>query len=494
MSSRSLWLLAFVGFCLLHAGWALAAPYDGPPDEQAHVHRAAGVMNGEIVAREAPRGAYQDVPLSLDTGLCFPQKVTVAADCSRQPGGDEDTEKTVGTTAGRYNPVYYLVTAWPVGVWPNWHGIVLSRLLNGAAMAALLACAVVVAARWTRHRAMVAGVVVAATPMIAHLGGAVNPNGVEIAAGVSLFAALVAVVHEQRQGVNRAAVALAGVSAAVMVTPRFIGIMWLFVILGVVLVPSSRARLRELVKSPAVRGWSALVVVAAVASVAWTLLIGTADLSGADRGWAVKDVLRAAFLDTWPNMANQMVGVMGWAETLMPRLVYVVWFMAVGLLLLGGFAFGGRVDKWRTLVLFLGTAVPLTAMELITVNTTGWFNQGRYYLTGAVAIPMLGALIMGKHVLTGPQTRTMTRMLAVLLLPVQLVCLAYTMTRWQSGLQSVNPFNGSWMPPYGPLLPLVAATLGVLVLLVMYWRASRVEVGAGPEREQAPQELATTAA
>ena len=120
MPSRSLWLLAFIGFCLLHAGWALASPYDGPPDEQAHVHRAAGVLNGEIVAPHVDRGALQDVPLSLVKGpLCFPQKVTVAADCVADPGGDEDTEMTIGTTAGRYNPVYYLVTAWPVGFWPK---------------------------------------------------------------------------------------------------------------------------------------------------------------------------------------------------------------------------------------------------------------------------------------------------------------------------------------------------------------------------------------
>jgi hypothetical protein len=461
------WVLVFIGFWLLHAGWAFATPFNGPPDEMQHAQRATGVLHGELMGERTRMGAIQTVPNSLNLGWCFPTKVNVAADCEREPGGDQSPQR-VDTSAGRFNPVYYLVTSWPLGPWPNWTGILLSRLLNGAAMAALLACAVVGAARWTRHRALLAGAVVAITPMVAHLGGAINPSGVEIAAAVALFVALIAVVHEQREGVNRAAVALAGVGACVLVTPRFTGVMWLAVILGAVLVPSAWARAKVLARARSVRMWSAAVCLSVLASLTWLLAGKPADPTGWDHGYTPKMIIKTALLDMWPNVANQMVGVMGWAETLMPRLIYVVWFAAVGLLVLGGLAVGDRVERWRLAALFFATFTPLLTLEILTANQIGWFNQGRYFLPGAVGLPLLGAHILARHGFTAEHFRTMTRDLAVLLLPIHLGCLAYTMCRWQSGLASLNPLSGSWSPPYGSVLPLILATVGIAVLFAAY--------------------------
>jgi hypothetical protein len=185
-------------------------------------------------------------------------------------------------------------------------------------------------------------------------------------------------------------------------------------------------------------------------------------------------IVRWALLDQWPNVANQLVGVTGWSELLQPRLIYVAWFMAAGLLVLGGFALGGRTDKLRTIVLFAGTFPPLLAFELLRVNNSGWFSQGRYFLPAAVGLPILGAYALGRSGLGPAQFRSLTRTLAVLLVPIHLAVLAYTMTRWQSGLTSLNPLVGSWLPPLGPELPLAVGALGVVVLLATYWRASRV--------------------
>ncbi|WP_447005101.1 DUF2142 domain-containing protein [Saccharothrix isguenensis] len=476
-SGARLWLVAFIGFCLLHAGWAFAAPFDGPPDEEQHALRAAGLMYGEVVAEN--RG--HTVPRSLDKNndaaganrSCFPMQVTVPASCAEEPGGDSSTMQRY-VTAALYNPVYYAAVGWPIGLWPEWKGIMLARLINGALMAAMLAFAVVAAVRWTRHRAALAGLVAAVTPMTAHLGGAINPNGIEITSGVALAIALIALLHEKREDVNRAAVALAGVSASVLVTPRFSGVMWLFVILGVMLVPVSWQRLKYLFKQRVVRVWTGVVVLATIASVSWTLYTNAAEVAKLDYGYAMKDVLKAAFLDVWPNVANQMVGVMGWAETLMPRLVYVVWFSALGLLVLGALVVGKRSQRWRMTALFIGTFVPYISMEILLINQTSWFNQGRYFLPGAVGIPLLAAHILAHRALTAEHFRSMTRLLAFLLVPIHLLCLAYTMTRWQSGLAILNPLKGSWEPPYGSVLPLVLGGLAMVVLLAMYWTASRL--------------------
>ena len=485
-SGFRLWLVAFIGFTALFAGWAFASPYNGPPDESQHVMRAAGVVRGEIITKTDINGGFQTVPDSLYPGFCFPTKIWVAASCEPEPGGDERLRE-LDTTAARVNPVYYAVVGWPLGPWPNWRGIMLTRLLNGAAMAAMLACALVAASRWTRHRALVAGIVAAATPTIAHLGGSVNPNGIEIAAGAALFASLLALVHEQRAGVNRAAVVLASVSAAVLVTPRFTGIMFLCVIFGVVLLPSSRVRLRELWQSRWVKGWATFSLVATIASLLWTVLVKPADPTGWDRKMSVVSILKDAVFRAWPDNVNQMISVPGWSELEMPRLVYVVWIMVVGLPLLAGFALGNRVEKWRLAALAFGSFMPLIVLELLSVNRIGWFNQGRYFMPAAVALPMLAAFVLTRNGFGAAQFRTMTRLFAVLTLPIHLGCLIYTMTRWQSGLRSLNPLEGEWTPPWGSVLPLVLAVVGAGALFAAYWWASQVPepVHTLPEPEHA---------
>lgn len=479
-----LWLVAFAGFFLLHAAWALASPYDGPPDEKAHALRAAAVGHGEILTN----GWTQDVPRSLVRPSCFPMQPTVAADCTRPPGGDETlAPATVGAVS--YNPIYYLVTGWPVAVWPNWTGILLARLLTGAAMAAFLASAVVAACRWIRHKAVLAGVLVAATPMVASLGGSINPNGVEIAAGLALFTGLITVLWERPRPINRSAIVLVGVSASTLATLRALGVMWLGLILLTMLFGASRSHLRELIRERTVRLWSGVVALFVVLALAWNVIAKPLGVANGNMGMSTKEVLRYGVLEMWPNVANQMVGVMGWAETLQPRLVYLAWFAAVGLLVLGGFVLGGRGDKLRLAFLFFGTFVPLLGWELLRANSSGWFNQGRYFLPGAVGLPIIGAYVLARSGFNPDKFRALTRTLAVVLVPIQVVCLAFTMCRWQSGWRILNPLKGSWLPPLGPELPLALGAASVLVLLAMYWRASRLP--RSPAYREPEEETAT---
>lgn len=503
-SGFRLWLLAFIGFSLLHAGWAFAAPYDGPPDEQQHALRAAGIFNGDL----APDTFVIEVPRSLnknntDFGRppgaggvhtnCFPMNVTVAANCAEEPGGDERTQPQF-VSAAQYNPVYYTVAGWPLALWPNWRGIMLTRLLTGMLVAAILACAVVGANRWTKHRSLVTGLVVAITPMTAHLAGSINPNAVEIAAGATLVVALIALLREQQESINKAALVLACASAALLVTPRFLGVMWLTVILIAILIPSRLGRIKELVRSKTVRLWAILAVGAVLAALAWTRLAAGIGVPTYHPKDPFKQNLKVAALEIWPNVANQMVAVTGWSEVLMPRLIYVAWFMGAGLLILGGFALGSRRDRLGLLAALLGTFVPLIVIELILVGQIGWFNQGRYFLAGAVTLPMVGAYVLANRGITAVQMRSMTRMLAVLLVPIHFICLAYTMVRWQSGLKILNPLKGSWIPPYGAVLPLVLGLLGCVAVFATYWVASRIpaELPAAEPTEPADDEVPST--
>ncbi|MFD1046079.1 hypothetical protein ACFQ1S_11140, partial [Kibdelosporangium lantanae] len=125
------------------------------------------------------------------------------------------------------------------------------------------------------------------------------------------------------------------------------------------------------------------------------------------------------------------------------------------------------------LALFFATFVPLLGAEMVLMNSVGIFNQGRYFLTGAVGLPMLGAYYMARNRLTGDQVSRLTRMFAVILLPFHFVCMVYSLTRYTSGLRSLNPFNGSWQPPYGVILPMVLAVVGIAIQYVVFFRNSK---------------------
>ncbi|MFL6140905.1 MAG: DUF2142 domain-containing protein [Labedaea sp.] len=367
----------------------------------------------------------------------------------------------------------------------------LSRLINGALMAALLAGAMVAVTQWYRKRPIIAGILVAVTPMTAHLGGAINPNGPEIAAALALFAALIALLHEQNDGIHPATVHLAGISACVLVLPKFTGLMWLAVIIGVVILPCARTRLRTLRASRTVRGWLVAITACLTAQAAWLLGTRTLELPYTDQGLTTTAIMKFALLDMWPNVANQMIAVTGWSEVLMPRLIYLTWFMCAGLLILGGLMIGTRTDRWRLTALFLATFTPLLGTELLIANNVGWFNQGRYFLPGAVGLPLLGAYTLARRGVGTEQLRFITRLFAALLLPIHLICLIYTMDRWNSGLLSLNPFNGSWQPPYGNALPLACATAGIAILFLIYWHTSRTPT-TPPQPKPTTQNLLET--
>jgi hypothetical protein len=116
------------------------------------------------------------------------------------------------------------------------------------------------------------------------------------------------------------------------------------------------------------------------------------------------------------------------------------------------------------------------------------FNQGRCFLPGAMGLPMLAAHILARRTLTAEHMRAMTRLFrrGSAADSAGVPCVHDDSSAvWEV---SLNPFKGSWMPPYGAVLPLVCGTLGIIVLFVIYWCASRiptdpqaaVDAGTGP--------------
>ena len=477
-------LLAFVAFFCIIGAWSIAAPYDGAPDEEQHMFRAAGVVAGDIVPKPEAvyngSGAYQTIPSGIvsEDRSCWQFKPAVSAACQPQPSGDR-TPIRVASAAGRYPPLYYALVGWPLWLWPGWPGLLVARLVSAALAATLLAAAFVCILRWSPHRLMLAGLVAAFTPMVAHLGGAVNPNGLEIAAGVAFFASAIPLLLGRHPQPPTQLIWLGGISAALLATLRSSGLLWVGVGFTALLVPPDIPYLRRLLGYRAVQWWALIILLALVLSVTWTEVMKAADL-GNFRPSVRLSLSQATFqeADRWGGYLDQIVGVTSWLDTYLPAPIYRLWQFTAAGFLVWALVLGPRANRLRLLILLAGGVLVPSALEVWFVNTQGFITQGRYMLPVLVGVPMLAAWVLESRGVAIDHARALARFAVLLLLPIHLLVLTYTMARWEKGLPpmpSLSSFNllvTSWSPPLGSATPLVAELSGLLLLGWLVWSSS----------------------
>jgi hypothetical protein len=497
---RGSWILPFVGFFLVFTAWALAAPYGGPPDETQHAIRAAGVVSGQIAPAPARvtwgrdndgTGAIQRVPSGLgNLANCWGFDPAKSAACAEPIGGGPLAD--VPTSAGRYNPVYYAAVGLPLRLWPGWGGLVLTRLISAALSAALLAWAFATLIRWSRYGLMLAALMACATPMVAHLAGAINPNGLEIAAGIALFAGAIPLLLRNPEATTTLTtrsplIWLVGTSAVLLAVLRALGPLWLLAALFALLVPNSRGYLRRLWGQRLVRWWAGAVVAALAFGVAWVFLAKANEIVAVKAGKYHFGAAQAAliYFQSWDVYLKGMVGIAGWFDIVMPAPLYWVWISAAAALVIFALAVTGWADRWRFLVMFVGGVIVPGLLQVSEANLTGFVTLGRYMQPLLVGAPLLAAFILEWRLLNARQSATMTRLFCLLLLPCHLALLVYGMVRWQRGayaypgLGRLNPLAGDWHPPTGSALPVAAMVVGLVLLGWVFWRGPVAAAAVG---------------
>lgn len=477
-------LLAFAAFFLVIAAWAVAAPYDGAPDELEHVVRAVGVVSGEVApeptAARRGSGAFQTVPRGLVRENCWAFRPETSAACAVPP--DADTTPVVQPTgAGRYHPAYYALVGGPLVWLPGMPGVIVARLLGGAIAAAFLAGAVVAITRCSRNRVMAAGLLVAVTPMAVSMAGAINPNGIEIAAGAAFFAAVIPLLLGAPDRSTGKLLALAGTSGTVLATFRTTGLLCLAVAAVAMLVPWRGENVRRLAARRDTWFWTALVSIAAVTAVVWILVMKATDL-GDFTGGRVLSTSQALLIeaDNWRYLLDQMIGITSWLDVRMSNAAYTAWQLLAGALLVLGVIFGLRVDRWRSAVLVFGGFVVPAMLEVQLANETGFVSQGRYYLPMLAGVLLFAGFVLDERGLPLAQARATVRIVAAVIVPIHLMALVYAMVRWQQGLPAVgelavtdlHPLAGDWHPATGSVLPLALSLTGLVLLTVLAWRLS----------------------
>lgn len=398
----------------LSLAWVLGNPVGAAPDEPSQYLKALAVGGGELTSEvlavppppppsldtDKP-GAWLrrtsrvvDVPPGLSPqGLaCNAFKPTLSAAC--QEGLHPSTQPTKAlSNHGPAHPTPYVVPGLLARRADNpVTAIQLGRLGNAVVSIGLVWLAV--ALLWDRSSGLrsVVGLLAAVTPMVIFVASSLSASGPEVAAGICFFSALLRVT---RPSTPQAWHWLAlGVSGAFLATSRTLGPLAVAFDVGVVLVAHGFGRSWALLRSAGKRAvWASTALAGAVAlSLWWELAVQPHNpLDGA----ALKAAMVTS-LDGLDRVFGELIGVFGWLDSYSPLAVYVLWWLALGVLVFVALLTG----TWRArlvLLLLIGGTVMLTlVIAWANIAQTGFGMQGRYVLPVAVAVPLFAGEVLAR--------------------------------------------------------------------------------------------------
>ena len=479
MSPRRAFHLMFVSALLAQLAWALAVPAFRGIDEFDHAYKAAAVARGELLdvgPSEEGRGRLVPVPrdlVSAASDACESRGYTQRDNChpvaTRAHG-----LVTVASSATAYNPAYYAVVGTLASRFSGAWSLVVMRAATAVMCALLLGWAAAVTARWARNGWPFVSLAVALTPVLAYSTSIVSPNGLQYAAAVLVWSALLGLAAERPR--PRAFLPAFTTGAAVVVATHTTGPMWLALIcLTVLLLRPLRGWVPRLRSDPWPWATSALVIGLVTAGcLLWVRLAQTNTLGEPDPampGLTARVAAREALL--W---VFQSIGAFPMRDEPAAAATYVLWLLVF---IAGAVLFFARATLRQRLVqLFLAlccVVVPLV-LTVIAYPSLGLAWQGRYGLPLAVGMPLLAGWAFSRQDIRLP-SRT-----AVLVLGALGVASAFSVVQVarHEALRAPHPPLADHLPLGLPLGLALAAAIAVvaplLLLRVMPGRAVEAPV------------------
>lgn len=501
---RRRWWMCLGALFVCFASWSVASPLMAPPDEAAHLLKAAAVARGQLFGHpEAPLPNGQPNPqiqVQVPAGFanadaiwrCYTLYVNRSASCaptlhyvaSDAIGGPQTASAgqlvTVTTYVGRYPPLYYLAVGWPSLLFPSATGVYLMRLVSALLSALFLASAFESALVLANRRLAVLGVAVAGTPMVFYLGGTINPNGLEISAAICAWASGLALVKDERPGVDRRLLARTAVSAAVLVQIRALSPLWLALLVLTLLAVVDRHRLAQVVRDRTAWWWAALVAACSGFALWWvirfhSLTIEPGVTNPAPPSTPESHLVAIAFSFVDFEVRG-MIGYLGRPDTPPPSLTVYLWLAMVAVLVGLGLCMGRRRDVAVLSGLIAATVLIPVAADAYSATRDGFAWQGRYTLPLAVGIPILAVAVAGRQPTPSPVHR-LRFLIPVGAAVAQMALFVWGLWRYGVGEPppghlyhlSLDPFRG-WQPPLGAapvFLIFLVGLVGLSVWLIM---------------------------
>jgi hypothetical protein len=437
LPAHRVYLIALAAFFIVGAAWSAATPLLAAPDEPSQIVKAASVVRGKLTAECYYLGttctnnttsanglelglpsfwALVRAPDVADNGansqICFKNGKSdglgsLSASCARSLNSPATPYEITGgynrnasTYQARYPPLYFAIVGLPSLFSGSTIDVYLMRLVSALLSAIFLAIALTAAVVYSRNRALVGGIVVAATPMVFFLAGVVNASGLEISSAIALWTTGAILVTERLASPPPGLVAMLGLSAATMALSRPLSPLWL-VLDGVVLLTfAERAPLLRALATRAVQVCLTLVAVLGVLAVGWIVTEHATDLylglnAGVPGSVSTLTIVGTAFRHNTYYLPD-MIGIFGWFDTYAPGLTYVIWYAFVAILAVVAALRSRRVG---ILIAAFGVAIVLLPVLIETshAHVDGYTWSGRDLLPFALGLPILAAASLGAH-------------------------------------------------------------------------------------------------
>lgn len=458
------WSFALIGVAFL--AWSLATPTLGGPDESQHAIRAAAMARGQWTGEPVRIFGWHSrfrVPedyARFREAACFqlptrPELRTPA--CAPDLDG---SGRLVDVTTYEFRgfPPYYALVGWPTLGLPDGTGMNAMRLIHAAACAALVASALCTAMRRSDQRLLVTGVIAATTPMVWYLAGVLNPNGLEIAAALSLWVAALALACGSTE-TDAVLVRRAGIALVVLVSVRSLGPLYAVTAIGMAAWLAGLPRLSGLVRRRDVRIWGGVAATVTALHGLWVVLVA---MRYPEERVAIGI---ADTIDAWPQLLKETIGVLGFNDLPIPTAVYAVWGAAAIALVAFGFATAstrGRLVLGATVL--VAFVIP-TSANAFNVPPIGFGWQGRYGLPLTIGVVLVAAAVADPRRLRG--ARPLLTALGSTLLATQVVAFVATGRRLGVGSpKGWNPFDYLLDPVWSPRVPpelLLVAFCGAVI-------------------------------
>lgn len=446
---KSTFLLAWALLSALTIAWSLATPISASPDEPAHTVKAASVVRGEFIGASSSHGNIVDVPkyvawTNLET--CYARAPQVTASCIPPVPGDEFQTVASTTSAGLYNPVYYLLVGWPSLIFQSNAGIYAMRAISAVLTSLFGAWSIWLVSYWRRPKLPLLAVSIVTTPMLLFLAGTVNPNAVEVTGTMAVLVSALGLVRGEHGPSRYLQLAVLTVSATVAGNSRGLSLVWVAAALGIALIFANWSTVRALARQRAVLISVGIVALSSIFALAW--VVATSSLTTAvTNHTAVKDYPGVGsspvqgFLTTLSRTieyTNQLIGIFGWMDTPSPAEVLTTWIVAISALVFAGLCVArGRALVALVVALSLFILCP-PILQGAYVTAGGYIWQGRYNL------PLFACLVIIAAVATSTTELVPSRRIAArgavmglsLLAAAQVFAFVFVLKRYGSGIGS----------------------------------------------------------
>lgn len=485
--------VAFVLIFGLSASWSLASPLMGVPDEPAHVIKAASVVRGDLRGKLDVGGGpirLVTVPRGIENFShygCFAQNVLVTPQCVPTGSPDKATLVETRTSAANYNPVYYWAVGAPTLVWSDGKAVYAMRLLNALLCSVLLAGAFAAIGSLRLRRWGMTASAVAVTPMVLFLNGAVNPNGLEVAASACVFASLLLLFEKssERQW-HIPVVAVAAISGVLLANAKPLAWMWLAIAVAAAVLLSPPSDVRRMLGRPVFWFGMAVTSVAVACAVAWIIAVNAFEGIPFEAAGITPAAGMEIMADRTFDYFKGYVGQFGWLEVSPPLMAYTVWIGLVMAFAISAFALArGRTRLTVALAVIAVIGLP-PVLQAQAVESVGIVWQGRYLLAVFVLFLMICGVALDRA--TGPAHGSIpsgiTKGTVIVLGVAAFWTFALTLRRFVTGLATDRLWgqmfsSPSWVPPGGVALTLVLHAALITAACVVIYR-NHVETSVSP--------------